>query len=70
MSQSDKNEIKIALVLDDYKVKNKEDWWKRALKEAPHIEKNYDFVREESGPGLTKNTTILYRYFKLKEKKS
>jgi hypothetical protein len=61
-----KKEIKIALVIDDYKLKNKEEWWAKSLKTQPHIEKNYDFVKEEIGPGITKNTINLYRHYKLK----
>jgi hypothetical protein len=64
-----KAEIKVAMVLDDYKVKNKEEWWKRSLAQQPMIEKNYDFVREESGPGITKDTTNFYRFYRLKKGK-
>ncbi len=61
-----KKELKIALVMDDYKLKNKEDWWARGMKSVPELEKHYNFVREETHPGVTKNTITLIRYFKLK----
>lgn len=61
-----KDEIKIALVMDDYKVKNKEDLWRRSLATRPDIERDYVFDREEMHPGLTKNTTTSIRYFKKK----
>lgn len=62
-----KNEIKIALVIDDYKVPGKDTWWKMALKKKPEIERDYEFVREESGPGITNGTTNFYRYYRLKK---
>jgi len=68
-SEVKKEEMKIALVLDDYKVPNKDDWWKKSLKSAPQIERDYDFVREESGQGITKDTTIFYCFYKLKDSK-
>jgi hypothetical protein len=64
---SQKEEIKIALILDDYKVPNKEHWWKKALKKAPHIERDYELVREEAGAGISKNTTNFYRFYRLKK---
>lgn len=64
-----KDEIKIAMVLDDYKIKNKEEWWKKSLAKKPEIEENYDLVKEEIGAGITKNTTTCYRYYRLKTAK-
>lgn len=61
-----KEEIKIALMLDDYKVKNKDDWWNKSLKTRPEIEQDYYLDREESGPGITKDTTVFFRFYKLK----
>lgn len=63
-----KQQIKIALVMDDYKVKNKDDFWRAALKKRPEIERDYEFVSEEMGPGITKDTSISYRTYKLKAK--
>lgn len=62
-----KKEIKVAMVIDDYKLKNREEWWKKSLAHQPHIEKNYDLVREEIGAGVTPNTVSCYRFYKLKE---
>ena len=62
-----KQEIKIALVLDDYKVKNKAEWWVKSLKNTPNITKNYDLIKEEAGPSVTKNTTTFFRYYRLKK---
>ena len=63
-----KQEIKIALVLDDYKVKNKAEWWVKSLKNTPNITKNYDLIKEEAGPSVTKKTTTFFRYYRLKIK--
>lgn len=64
-----KPEIKVAIVLDDYKVKNKEYWWIKSLKTQPEIEKYYELVKEEVGPSVSKNTSIFVRHYKLKETK-
>jgi hypothetical protein len=61
-----KQELKIAMVIDDYKLKNKADWWVKSLAQKPEIEKNYDLVREEIGAGVTANTLTCYRFYKLK----
>jgi hypothetical protein len=61
-------EIKIGMVLDDYKLSNKEFWWKKCLALRPEIERDYEFDREEIGAGLTPNTTNIYRYYRLKTK--
>lgn len=55
------------MVIDDYKLKNKEDWWKKSLARQPQIEKNYDLVREEIAAGVTVNTVTCFRFYKLKE---
>lgn len=60
-------ELKVAMVIDDYKLKNKDDWWRKCLVKIPEVEKNYDFVREEIGAGITAKTVNCYRFFKLKE---
>lgn len=59
-------EIKIALVIDNYKLPDKEYWWREALKKQPEIEQNYEFVREEIGRGPFKDTTNLFRFYKPK----
>lgn len=63
---TEKEEIKIALVMDDYKLKNKEDWWQKCLAQRPDIEQGYDFVREELHPGVSKDTTTAIRFYKKK----
>lgn len=55
------------MALDDYKLPDKEAWWKVALEKAPNIDRDYDLVREEKKPGLSPGTSMLYRYYKLKE---
>ena len=60
-------EMKIALVLDNYKLSNKADYWAKAMKETPWIEENYNLDRETTGMGITAGTMICYRYYKLKE---
>jgi len=67
MSFDGKKEIKICLVMDDYKLKNKDDYWIKALKTQPIILRDYEFVREKITAGITKDTVICIRYFKLKE---
>ena len=63
-----KPEVKMAMVIDDYKLKNKEDWWAKALNQIPgELLSQYELDREETGQGITKDTTILYRYYRLKE---
>lgn len=61
-----KKELKIAMVLDDYKLKNKADWWIKSLAKKPEIEKHYELVREELGPGVTANTVTCFRFYKLR----
>lgn len=61
-----KKEIKLALVLDNHKLKHKESLWKEALANVPNLEM-YEFVKEKKKPGPYANTTSLIRYFKLKE---
>lgn len=65
MTQPDK-EMKIALVIDSYKLPKKDAIWAKALRRKPEIERNYEFVKEDVGPGLTPNTTIVYRWYRLK----
>lgn len=65
---SNKKELKIGMAIDDYKLPNKEKWWNQCLTMRPEIERDYDLVREESGKGISPKTTMLYRYYKLKEK--
>lgn len=62
-----KSELKIGMAIDDYKLKNKEEWWRKCLAKIPDIEKHYDFVREEVGAGVTTNTVTCYRFFKLRD---
>lgn len=62
-----KNEIKLALVMDDYKVKNREDLWVRALNTQPNIRDNYHFVKEEMIPGVSPKTTTSIRWFEPNE---
>jgi hypothetical protein len=60
-----KDEVKLALVIDDHKLPLKEAHWAASLAKVPWI-KDYDFVREEVSAGPTANTTTLFRHFKLK----
>lgn len=62
-----KPELKVCMAIDDYKLKNKEDWWRKCMAKLPEIERHYDFVREEVGAGVTANTLMCYRFFKLKQ---
>lgn len=62
-----KRELKIALVMDDYKLPDKDKWWKRALDKTPEIRDNYDLVKEEQCRGLSPDTTIVTGFFKLRE---
>lgn len=55
------------MAIDDYKLPDKESWWKVALEKAPYVEQEYDLVREEEKPGLSPGTKMLYRFYKLKE---
>lgn len=61
-----KDEMKIALVMDDYKLKNKEDWWAKALDSNPELRDNYIMVKEEILSGITSDTTTIIRHFKRK----
>jgi hypothetical protein len=61
-------EMSIAMILDDYKLKNKDDWWAKCMSKRPDIERDYEFVREEILPGITKNTVSVIRHYKLKAK--
>lgn len=62
-----KAELKIGMAIDDYKLSQKEVWWKKCLAQRPEIEQKYELIREETGKGLSPNTTMLYRFYKLKE---
>lgn len=60
-------EVKIGLALDDYKLKNKDEWWVKCLKKIPsELLEPYELIKEETGNGVTKNTVMVYRYYKLK----
>jgi hypothetical protein len=62
-----KPELKIALVMDDYKLKNKEEWWSRGIGHlSKEFERLYRLDREEIGPGITINTVTLIRFYKLR----
>lgn len=61
-----KKELKIAMVIDDYKMPNKDTWWTRGIGKLPDDFKNYEFDREEIHPGITVNTMTIIRYYKLK----
>lgn len=63
------NLLKIGMAIDDYKLSSKEIWWKKCLAQRPEIEQKYELVKEEIGKGLSPNTTMLYRYYKLKDGK-
>lgn len=65
-----KSELKIGLAIDDYKLKTKDKWWRKMMAKVPEVEINYDLIREEVGNGVTDNTLMCYRYYKIKEKKS
>lgn len=60
-----KKELKLGLVMDDYKLGFRETLWAEALKKVPNIEK-YKFVREEIKAGPGKNVSSSFRYFELK----
>ncbi len=60
-----KPHLQVGMALDDYKLKNKEEWWRKCLAKIPEVERNYDFVREEVGAGITVNTVMCYRFYKL-----
>ena len=60
-------EMKIALVLDNYKLPNKVDYWIKAMKETPWVEECYTLDRETTGMGITAGTMISYRHYKLKD---
>lgn len=66
---NNQKEIKVAMAIDDYKLSNKEVWWKKCLDRKPEIERDYELIREETGPGVSKDTTMLYRFYKLKGSK-
>jgi hypothetical protein len=62
-----KPEVKIALVMDDYKLANKNDWWERGIGKLPaEFDKLYRFDREQIGPGITDKTVTVFRWFKLR----
>lgn len=61
-----KPEIKVGMAIDDYKLKNKDEWWIKCLEKIPEVVEYYDFVREEIGAGITKNTVMCYRFYKLR----
>ncbi|WP_448510942.1 hypothetical protein [Immundisolibacter sp.] len=60
-------EMKIALVLDNYKWPNRADYWAKGMKETPWVEECYVLDRETTGMGITAGTMISYRHYKLKE---
>jgi hypothetical protein len=63
-----KETLKIALVIDDYKLPNKDQLWKDSLDKAPNIEKEYQLDKEEIKLGPTPTTLSIIRYYKLKGK--
>lgn len=60
-----KMEMKIGLILDNYKLPEKEKYWREALSKAPYIEQSYIFDREET-VSISPTVTSLIRYYKLK----
>ena len=64
-----KKEVKFAMVIDDYKLPDKEVWWGKSLGSIPKSQLDkYEFDREEITKGLTPDTSIVYRYYKLRPK--
>lgn len=61
-----KPEIKVGMVIDDYKLKDVDKYWIECLKKYPDIEGHYRLIKEESFPGLTDGTTTLIRVYTLK----
>lgn len=59
--------VKIALVMDNYKINAKEFWWERGLKTRPEIKKDYVLEREEIFKDVPfTGVTTITRYYKLK----
>jgi hypothetical protein len=48
-----KPELQVGLAIDDYKLKNKDDFWRKMLAKVPEIELHYELIREKVGEGLT-----------------
>jgi hypothetical protein len=62
-----KPEVKIGMVLDDYKLNNRNEWWVRGVGQLPaEFVRLYEFAREEIGPGVTNNTVSVFRWYKLR----
>lgn len=61
-----KTELKIGMVIDNYKIPKLEWWWEQALKKLPNVEKLYVLDRQESHP-FTKDTTSYFRYYRIKD---
>jgi len=65
--KSRQEEVKIAMAIDDYKLKNKAEWWVKCMKEIPaNLIEPYELFKEEVGNGVTKNTVMVYRWYRLK----
>jgi hypothetical protein len=62
-----KQEIKIAMAIDNYKLPKKEEWWAKCVEKMPQDFFKYRFDREEITQGLSLNTSFVIRYFRLKE---
>jgi len=63
-----KKEVKIAIVIDDYKLERKNFWCNVCLQQLPKdLMDHYEFVKDEIGPGVSKDTTIILKVYKLKE---
>lgn len=62
-----KPEIKLGMVIDDYKLNNREEYWFQSFSKIPvEFFALYKLDREETGPGITDKTTSLFRFYKLK----
>lgn len=59
-------EIKIALVIDSYKIKHKSKLWSDAMMQKPDIEKYYKLDREKTKKGPMSGCLTLHRVYKLK----
>jgi hypothetical protein len=61
-----KAEVKIGMVMDNYKLKNKDDWWNRGVGQLPEeFTRIYKFDREEISAGITQDTITICRWYKL-----
>ena len=69
------NEIKIAIVIDNYKLSKLEEWWNKCMKKKrflelyPNMDK-YELKKTEQKRGPLENVTSVIRTYKLKEVKS